>query len=178
MKEKVFVALETSGKPLESGVREKIKGRLPSVPSGTRLKDAYQKLQESEGVPKEEAFKLTGPAALKLTTLEIKLKKDLRAAKDEEIKDDIQEKLDQCEDLARMLNSHIKDIIEQDAKISQENRPPFNYDSALYKKILEAQKKEQATKKLKVHPGLKPLLREINEFIESIETPESLKRAA
>lgn len=181
MKEKVFPTPDASSEPLKSGVR-KIERRLPSVPkapSGIRRKDANQKFQESEGVIRDDAFKLTGPAVLKLTSLEMKLKKDLRAAKDEKSKNDIQEKLDQCEDLARMLNLHIKDLIEQDTKILQESRPLFNYDPDLYKKIVEAQQKEQATRRLKVHPGLKHLLKEINEFINSnSETPESLSRAA
>lgn len=181
MSEKAFPAPETSSEPLKSGIRKRSDLRLPSVP-GLQRKIAEQKPQEPEGVLRDDAFKLTGPAALKLTSLEMKLKKDLRAAKDEESRNNIQEKLDQCEDLARMLDLHAKDLIEQDAKLSQENRPTFNYDPDLYKKIVEAQQKEQTTRKFRVHPGLAPLLREIDEFIKSTETPEdqpkSLSRAA
>lgn len=184
MTEKALPASETSSEPEKSGIRRRIV-RLPSVPkapSGINRKGADKNPHDPEGVLKEDAFKLTGSAVLKLTSLEMKLKKDLRKAKNEKLKESIQEKLDQCEDLARMLNLHIKDLIEQDANISQESRPLFNYDQDLYQKIVEAQQKEQAAIKLKVHPGLTPLLREINEFIKSVETPEdqskSISRAA
>ncbi|MHB8830782.1 MAG: hypothetical protein ACYC44_01565 [Patescibacteria group bacterium] len=178
MKEKTFPAPDASSEPLKSGIRKRADLRLPSVP-GLQRTITEKKAQEPEGVLRDDAFKLTGPAALKLTSLEMKLKKELRAAKNEKLREEIQERLDQCEDLSRMLNTHIKDLAEQGSKISQENRPDFNYDPELYKKIIEAQRKEQATRKFMVHPGLAPLLREINEFIEdNAETPENLSRAA
>jgi len=178
MKEKALPAPDASSEPLKSGIRKRADLRLPSVP-GLQRTIAEKKPQVLEGTLKDDAFKLTGPAALKLTSLEINLKKELRAAKNEESREEIQGRLDQCEDLARMLNTHINDLVEQDALMSQENRPAFNYDPELYQKIMEAQRKEQATRKLKVHPGLTPLLREINEFIEdNSETPENLSRAA
>ncbi|MDD5726538.1 MAG: hypothetical protein PHC53_03995 [Patescibacteria group bacterium] len=178
MKEKAFPTPDASSEPLKSGIRKRADLRLPSVP-GLQRTIVEKKPQESKGTLRDDAFKLTGPAALKLTSLEMKLKKELRAAKNEESREEIQERLDQCEDLARMLDLHSKDLIEQDAKISQENRPVFNYDPELYKKIVEAQRKEQATRKLEVHPDLMPLLREINEFIEdNSEIPENLSRAA
>ncbi len=178
MKEKAFLPKKESEEELVSGIRQKPSLRLPSVP-GLQRTISEKKPPVPEGTLRDDAFKLTGQAALKLTSLEMKLKKKLRSAKNEEVREEIQGRLDQCEDLARMLNTHIKDIVEQDAKISQESKPAFNYDPELYKKIIEAQRKEQATRKLKVHPGLAPLLREINEFIEdSSETPESLSRAA
>lgn len=178
MKKETFPAPDASSEPLKSGIRKRADLRLPSVP-GLQRTIAEKKSQESKGTLRDDAFKLTGPAALKLTSLEMRFKKELRAAKNEESREEIQGRLDQCEDLARMLDTHIKDLAEQDAKISQESRPAFNYDPELYKKIMEAQRKEQATRKLNVHPGLAPLLREINEFIEdNSETPENLSRAA
>ena len=178
MKEKAFLPKKESEEELVSGIRQKPSLRLPSVP-GLQRTIAEKKPQAPEGTLRDDAFKLTGPAALKLTSLEIKLKKDLKAAKNEELREEIQGRLDQCEDLARMLDLHVKDLVEQDAKISQEKRPDFSYDPEIYKKILKAQKDEQATRRLNVHPGLRPLLREINKFIEdNSETPESLSRAA
>ncbi|MFA6100207.1 MAG: hypothetical protein WC750_05055 [Patescibacteria group bacterium] len=185
MREKAFPALDASSEPLKSGIRKRADLRLPSVPGLQHTiadKKADKKPQEPEGILRDDVYKLTGPAVSRLLSLEMRLKKDLRAAKNEASKDDLQEKLDQCEDLARMLDLHVNELIEQDAKVAQENRPTFNYDPDLYKKIMEAQQKEQATRRLKVHPGLAPLLREINEFAISIEPqegqPEDLSRAA
>lgn len=181
MRKEAFPAPDASSEPLKSGIRNRSDLRLPSVP-GLQRTIAEKKPQEPEGMLRDDVYKLTGPAVLRLTSLEMRLKKDLRAAKDETSKNDIQAKLDQCEDLSQMLDLNVNELIEQDSKLSQENRPTFNYDPDLYKKIMEAQRQEQATRRLKVHPGLMLLLRQIDAFAKSIEPqegqPKDLSRAA
>jgi hypothetical protein len=177
MKENAFYPKKVE-KPEElvSGVREKTSLRLPSVP-GMHIREAKEKLES--GVPKAEIYKLTGQAADKLTRLEMKFKKDLREAEDEQAKDEIMDKLDECDDLAKILAVHIDDLVEQEGKIAQSNRVDMPSDPMLEKKMLERQREMMANVKLNLDSGLKPLLKKIDEFIEENSLPEQkMSRAA
>lgn len=177
MKENAFYPKKIEkGEELVSGVREKSSLRLPSVP-GRHLKEAKEKLET--GVPKAEIFKLTGQAADKLTRLEMKLKKELREAEDEQTKDEILDKLSECDDLAKILTVHIDDLVEQEGRISQQNRIEMTSDPIITDKMLEKKREYLANIKLNPDTGLQPLLRRIDEFVEESSTPEEkLSRAA
>ncbi len=161
---------------LVSGIRKKSSLRLPSVP-GMHLKQAKEKLET--GVPKAEIFKLTGQAADKLTKLEMKLKKDLREAENDLVKEEILDKLAECDDLAKILTVHIDDLVEQEGEIAQKTRVDMPSDPAVAKKMLEGRREQLANLKLQPDTGLQPLLRRIDEFVEESSTPEEkFSRAA
>jgi hypothetical protein len=178
MREKAFLPKQESEEQLVSGVRERSSLRLPSVP-GMHLREAQRKIEETKGVHKSEIYKLTGQAADKLTRLEMRLKQDLKKAENELVKEEILEKLSECDDLAKILTVHIDDLVEQEGKIAQRMNVEMASNPTVEKQMLENQREALANLRLTPDSGLKPLLRKIDEFIEENSFPEQkISRAA